>query len=479
VSGAALGLAAFDALVLATGYSLLWGIGLVRSPRSVLAALGLAFFVGWGAVGAVLAFALMAGIEPAVVTVVLAAALLCVVGRLLLPRFFATRELPRVPLDRRPGALVVAGVGAALVGLAGLAALAVAARSGADSSWDVWAVWLPKAKAVYYFHGLDTGLGGATTFPRTDHPPLVPALAAAEFHFIGGVKARYLPLQQCLLSLAFLGSIVALLRQRVPGWILFPLLALLALSPEFWNRMWSVLPDQELGYFAAAAGVVCVLWLTQPRGAWLALGAIFLVTATLTKTEGSVIAGLLALVVIAAATRLPHVGASRGLVLLAGPAAIIPWKLWLADHRLPLSTPEYSWHDLLEPSTLGSRIGRLGYALPQMLDSAFSTVAWLLVLPLALVALALAARAAVPVAAAVAAWLVLDFASLAAVYWIGKPEIHWYVNTSVERVIATLPLVAGTLTPLLLALALTRKPDEFVPGQELPQEASISQAALL
>ena len=49
---------------------------------------------------------------------------------------------------------------------------------GAPLQWDAWAFWLPKAKSLLDFGGLDTAVGGFTSFANPGYPPLVPALEA-------------------------------------------------------------------------------------------------------------------------------------------------------------------------------------------------------------------------------------------------------------------------------------------------------------
>jgi hypothetical protein len=388
-----------------------------------------------------------------------AGALLALVVALVAGGIAVRRLFPAVVLEPSPRETKPLRLAAALAGLvllvAGLAsALAVAARSRADANWDVWAFWLGKAKAIYYFHGLDTAAGGYTSFPNADYPPLVPSVDAATFHLMGGVHASLLPLQQCLLGIAFAGALVVLLLPYVPRWILFPSLALLVLSPSFWDRITTVLPDQSVAYFLAAAAVGCVLWIEERRPAWLALSTLFLAAATLTKNEGLFLGGLLVVAMLVASVAVHRRPGLLAAVLVLGLAAILPWKLWLARHGQPTSAGDYSWSELLHPGFLADRLHRLGYASRHMAHFVLDTGSWLLVLPLVLVALVLAARARPAVAIALAAWLVAGFAGLATVYWIGRPELHWYVETSAQRVVATLPLVSGAVLPLLLGLAL-------------------------
>src|SRR5207247_912819 len=213
-----LGLAAFDLCAVAVGYAVLSCLGFVRRPGQVLRHLGLAFLTGWALLGVAVATAVTEGVDPRagqVLILALVAIAVCVGAQRLFP---ALERQPR-PREREPLLRAAALAGGALLLVAVVGTLTFAARAGADGSWDVWAFWLPKAEATFYFHGLDTGLGGFLTYANPEYPPLVPATTAATFHFMGGVHPALLPLQQSLLGVAFLASVVVLLAPRVPRWI--------------------------------------------------------------------------------------------------------------------------------------------------------------------------------------------------------------------------------------------------------------------
>src|SRR6185437_14476860 len=79
---------------------------------------------------------------------------------------------------------------------------------------------------------------------------------------------------------------------------------------------------------------------------------------------------------------------------------------------------------------------------------------WLLVMPLAAVMLAVAACRLPASSIALGGWALVCFLGFAAVYWIGKLEIHYFIATSADRVTSTLPIVVGTAAPRLLGMAL-------------------------
>jgi hypothetical protein len=444
------GLVAFDAVVLCVGLAWVAGLRLADARRPVATA-GLAFFTGWIAVGVALALAVSFGVDPSVTAVLGAAVLAGACG--LAFRLHGSRDGPRRVLRDERRLAVVGAAGAVVLVAATVTQLLWAWRSGADSSWDVWSMWEAKGRALYFFHGYETGPGGVTTYAHPDYPPFVTALIAAQYHFMGGPHATRLPFQQGLLSISFFGAVVALVRSRVPAWILYPTLAALAAAPRFWERMQSVLPDQAVAYFVAVAAVALILWLDERRGSFLALATLALAACALAKNEGVLLgtALVVAFGVAAAAARAPR--ARLVAIALLGPLAIVPWKWWLSRHGLSHVATDYAWRDLLHPGDLARNADRLGYASGHMLSLLFDTHLWTWVVVLGLAAVALALFRARTPAVAILAWAVISFLGQLTVYWIGRLEIQYYVATSAERVVGTLPIVLGAAAPLLLALS--------------------------
>jgi hypothetical protein len=358
-------------------------------------------------------------------------------------------------------------------------AMIVALKGTWPSEWDVWWFWLPKAKVIYYFHGLDTGVGGWGAQQDPEYPPLAAVMAATVSHFAGGFHPSILNVQAVLLGIAFLGAIPALLDRFAPRWLVFPSVALLAVTPGFWWKMQSLLVDQTLAYLAAAAAAACVIWLREQRAAWLGMAIVFLVATTLTKLEGITLALLLIALVATGGFALRRRAAWPALLLLLGPAAIVPWRLWLRAHDLPTSPTDYHPSNLLRPVFLVDHWSRFTYASHLILQSVFRTGVWLVVLPLALIAVVLAARRVPVIAAVVGLWVVSAFLGLVALYWVSAHQADFalYVSGNVDRVASTIVIIAGTLSPLVLGFALAERqvarpiagemqPDTEPPGVE-------------
>ena len=438
-------------IVLVVGYAVLYGIGLVRRGTA-LRLLGLAYLVGWGMLGVFLSFALMAGLELRPGTVVAVVALLVVGG------VAAGRRAPSVPtLTRASGgglpARTAIVVGAAVIVLASASALIAAIRPAWTPEEDAIYVWLPHTAAIYYAHGLWPDIG----IYHAEYPPLVATMQALDLGLSGGFHPALLPFGQCLLGVSFLGAVLALLDRCVPRWLAFPSIALLAVAPQFLTRLGSLLPDQTLAYFVAIAALACVLWVRERRKAWLALAIMMSAAGTLTKWEGASYALLLAvIVVVGAAVYRDRRVAVPACLLLLGVAAIEPWRLWLAAHNGPTFSIDYRLSTLLHPLYLAHHFDRVPYSAEEVLKQMFDPGRWLVVFPLALVALVMASRRLPLLTAASAVWLVAAFAGLILIYWIGTFEgiaLHNEVPFTAPRVAATIVIVAGVMTPLLLGLA--------------------------
>jgi hypothetical protein len=191
------------------------------------------------------------------------------------------------------------------------------------------------------------------------------------------------------------------------------------------------------------------------------VATVFLAAASLTKIEGVLFGAILVASVLVAGVAVHRRGALAGAVLLLGPAATIPWRLWLTRHRVPTSTPDYNAPNVLDAHFLSARFDRLTYALGFMLRGPFGTERMTAVLVCAAVAVAVVAARLLPaIVAAVGAWLVLCFLALAAIYWTSRVDIHFYVATSASRVGTTLIVAGAVLAPLLLGLALRRAPPD-------------------
>jgi hypothetical protein len=441
------GLMALDALLLLTGLCVLGGVGLVRNGRDALRHCGLALVVGWAAVGIVESWVLVVGAPIARWVVTLICIAVAGAGVLLGRRIPASRL--RIVGERGLWRwIAVAGGSVVVVQLAAL--LWRVASQGTPLQWDAWAFWLPKARSIADFGGLDTGVGGFTSFANPGYPPLVPALDATVFSFTGTTDASPLAVQQLLIAAAFVAALWSLLAVRVRPAILWPCLALLVSLPNVTAMIGSSLGDEPLMLLLGLGAACAALWLLEQDARFAALAAIVLSAAALAKNEGLPPALVIAVTMLAVAlVRPPKRPLAPALVLLAPLTALVPWRIWMHVHGLPPST-DYHLSTLLHPAVLGDRLHRLSYAADALPAHIFSRQQWLLAVPLMLAAALLAAlrRPALSVLALASVGAVV--ASLLVVYWIGLRPVEWYVQTSVDRVIASAVVMAAIFLPLLL-----------------------------
>ncbi len=453
MTAAGLGLIANDVVILGVGFAFLYALGLARRLGD-FRLVGLAFLAGWAMVGVVLCGLLMLGVPVRLPTILIAA------GSLVAACVLVGRRTPPVPggsaaRSRNPLALAAALCGAAVIAVEAVAALVVSLTDW-DAQIDFILFWGPRAETIYYHGGLQPSSWG--DYPHQEYPPLGPAMNAVTFHFTHGFHPSLLPVQETLLGIAFLLAAFVMLDRFVPRWISLPSLALLVTAPWFWWRLQSILPDQILAYLLSLAALACIFWLLERRHAWLGLAVVLLAAGALLKLEGSLFGSLLVVVVLAAAFLRFRREAVPALVLLIGPLAVVPWRLWLSSNGLRSSAADYSLSDLANPGYLADRLGRLHRTLDALANSAGNDLHALAFLSLLAVALLVAGLRTPLIAGAVAVWIVLMLIGFVAVYWIGRLSIGFYLDTSDSRVGGTLLIVAATLAPLLLGLALREAP---------------------
>lgn len=450
-----LGLAALDVLLFLAGLAVLDALGLVRSGRDALRHSGLALVVGWASVGVVESWMLVVG-APLTRWVVTSICFAIAAAGVLMRRRIPSRRLRLVRESGLSSLLAVAGAAVVFVQLAAL--LRRTATQGAPLQFDAWAFWLPKARTIFDFGGLDTGVGGFTSFASPSYPPLVPALDASVFAFTGNTQASPLAVQEWLIAAAFFGALWSLLAVRVRPAILWPCLALLASLPNFIAMIGSSLGDEPLMLLLGLGSACAALWLLERDTRYAALAAIFLAAAALAKNEGMPPALVLAVTMLAVAlARRPRRPLVPALVLLAPLAAFAPWRIWIRVHGLPPST-DYRLSDLLHPDLLGDRVHRLSYAVNALPAHVFSRQQWLIAVPLMLAAALLAAPRCPALSLLALASVGSVVAGLLAVYWIGSRPVAWYVTTSADRVITSAVVMAVVFLPLLLGEASRQKP---------------------
>lgn len=442
------GIALLDLVYLAVGSSLVVGLGLARTVRAYLPYAGLALVAGWALVGSAEALLLTFGLSGSVPEALAAAALLSAV-----PLALARRIRPRATrfTATPPGPLTWIAVGGLAVLMLELAALFRRALYEQPIAWDAWSFWLPKAESIVYFHGIDTSVGGFTSFTNPDYPPFAPAVESLTYRFAGSVDSGILPLQHWVICAAFVGGLAVLLARRAPAWVLWPSLSMLLLMPGFTHLLGSGLADEPLSMAVALAAVSAAIWLLEGDDRVAVFCGVFCVAAALLKNEGILYAVLIA-VLLALTARGRRVVVPVA-IAAASVAAILPWRIWLRTHHIPRN-PAYDPHDLLRYHYLADRIARLGIAIREMPPYFFSLGAWLLALPLALVLAVALVKRLPALSAFVLGVVAVPFAWYLVEYWITTFPIHWNIRTSADRTSASLAVLCAAVVPLLAAEAL-------------------------
>lgn len=441
------GLFLLNLFVLAVGCGILWGVRGWRSWFELLRLAGFAYMLGVAGLGIALTLVLVVGIPFSLGTVLLSGVILA-----------ATGIGVGVAL-RRPRPMLGGGIGRIGFASAALAALIIvyleavfrAARLSGLYAWDAWWLWVPKAKAIYFFDGLDEQF--FRELPNATYPPLVPALEAATFEFMGSPDVITLHLQFWFFLVGFAAAIAGLLATRVPGVLLGCFLLLVLVSPRI-VRPVDPQADFLLDYLFALAALLVALWLLERQPWQLVSATLLLGAAMLTKREGQLLAACVITGALAASLRdwrrsWPRLGVAAAVAF----AIALPWRIWFSSRDLTGEFPSSGVIGLLE------NLDRAWPALWAHLTTAFDYGLWTVVPPLALAGVLLAFLGGARVLPAYAAlvyglalagftWALWSFTELE----LPVPEQSDQINP-VVRLTASIVLLSAALGPLLLDAA--------------------------
>ncbi len=444
------GLAGLNLLVLGAGAGVLWTVRGWASWADAARLCGVAYMLGLAVVGCLLVLELVAGIPFGLVAILLTTLGTALLG--LLGGWKLGRRAPARPHLRAAGAdrpVVVSALGVAGAVLL-LEALFRKARIAGLFEWDAMAFWVPKAKAIYFLHGLDEQF--FTSLPGASYPPLVPALEASGFTFMGADDAVTLHLLPWFALAGFLAATAGLLLQRrVSPAIVWPCVLLVAVTPRVVASALDPGADMLLDYFVSLAALLLALWLLERERWQIVLAGVFLAAAMLTKREGALLAACLSIAACAASWRerrriWPIVAATAALAF----AVSVPWRVWFRVRGIGGEGAEAGGLGLFD------HLDRVWPSLELTLRVAFDPARWLVVLPLALVAMAMAALAGASVLSRFAgAFTVLAIGGFTWVIW-AFPSIPVTANASLNpivRLTGGLVLVFAGLLPLLLHVA--------------------------
>ena len=443
------GLLAANLLYFAIGAALLPVLRIARTTGELLERLALAYPVGVAATGVLAAHLALIEVPLGLVELVLLAALTGFLGYRRLGSDPDTRGLTPIARTEPIWSRLIGGA-ALLVALVLLLHAWRTFEVRPLLEWDGWAIWGTKARALYEFGGATGPVFTSEAYLPLQHPLLLPALEATDYRAMGVFDPTLVHVQLALLAVGFLLGFVGLLRDRVPAFVLGPsALALLAAEPVL-KQLSTNLADVPLALFVALGLVGVGRWLAFGERWPLVAGALFLGAGALTKSEGTffALAALLALLPFARA-RLRELGAAA----LAVGLIVLPWRLFVALHGLPLV--EYRFRNAVSPSYLSDHSNRVAPAARGLAEEIF-TLDWGLLVALFALAVALAVVARrYEVAGFALLWSALSFLGLLLIYWISVIPIDLALVWSADRTVVTLVVGAAALAPLLAGAAAT------------------------
>jgi hypothetical protein len=428
-----------NALMLVAGLGMLPLLGIARSWRLLVFRCGLAYLCGILLVGIVSAHFALVHLSFGWIGLGLLAAVSF--------GFCAWRlngtERPRW---RRPAWIDTAGF-AALVAL--MIDYGRAFRVAPLNRYDAWAIWALKGHALSAFGWADPVVfaGASYRFANLDYPLLLPSLEAVDFRAMGAFDTRLLHVQFLLFLVAASLALFALLRDRVPPLVLWLSLFALALAPAVFDQLLTAYADVPLALvFGIGVGAAGRWVITNERWA-LALATFCFAGALLTKNEGSlfVLAVFVGLVA-AAHTRWRALAVAAAIDILL----LLPWRIYVHSHRL--RDINYSLGDSFDYEHVHGRLGVGPIAFRTLAGQMLDPQQWGLLVPIFVVLLAAALLTgvrALPIFALV--WTVLAWLGLSWIYVISHLEYSSYLDSTKERVVASVVIGSAALVPLLAA----------------------------
>ena len=437
-----LDIAGANALMLVLGAGLLPLLRLASTRRELLARLPLAYAAGLAATGILAADLAVVDVPVGWIVLGAVASVSAVIGLRKLPG--ARRRGNRRRWRDVPAYAVLGVVAAFAVPLAKL--LAVNPLNAIDG----WVIWGLRARALYDFGHPVAPVFTDPAYQALQHPLLLPALEALDFRVMGGFDGTTVHVQLLGFAVAFVGGAWGLLRTRVSPFLLAAVLLAAVTAPTFLNQLPSNYADIPVAVFIA-------LGLAALATGQLPAAALFLGAGALTKNEGEVFAvtAFLAAAIVARRAQLRPLA----LASLAVLAIDLPWRIWIWTHHVKIA--EYSISDLFNFTYLYDRRDRVGPSAHELWHQIWRLESFSFVVPLILAGFAGALLLRRYRAAAFgAAWLLLSFAGLLAIYWISTNPVKSHLTDSADRTIDSLVFGGVLLVPVLLALE--RKPE---PGE--------------
>jgi hypothetical protein len=239
------------------------------------------------------------------------------------------------------------------------------------------------------------------------------------------------------------------LAGRVPPLVLWGTLGAVALAPAVFDQLLTAYADLPLALVFAVGVAAAGRWLVSDESWALAVATLCFAGSLLTKNEGTLFVAAVFVALLAAAYR-----RWRPLAIAAAVevAVLLPWKIYVRVHDL--HDINYSLADTFDVHHVSGRIGVGPIAFRTLGREMIDPSQWGLLAPLFLVLLAVAAAAGVRALVVYGAVSVLlSWLGLSWIYVVSHYEYSSYLNSTKERVVASVVLSAAALSPLLAAEA--------------------------
>jgi hypothetical protein len=436
------GVLAFELLLTAVGYAILWPW---LAQRSRVSFLGAALVTGNAACAATTAISAVAGVRTTPTAVCVVAVLTAAFGFAVGARLRRGEAPPEI-VDRRSHRRSEDVL--QLVATTVLCALCAGILIGGFRStpWldDSWFFWVPKGIVLDRL-GLDKQLfvGNSTTFSLTspDYPLGWSILLNTGMRFAGGIDLRVVNAELAVLTIGVLGAAARLLWSLVRPVFAVVALTLLAVMPEFERQVLGGGADLPLAYFVSLFALAGVSWFVYGRRIDLVFATVFAAGALATKNEGAPELLAVAVVVLAGGWRLRE---RRLAFLCAGTVAAataVPWFVWRQVHGVQ---GEFNVTRALNPAVLLDQRSRIHPTVSTLLHNLFDTRSWLVVLPLLLVLTAVAALLERrPLVLAPLALVAGVTAMLVWVYWADAQDLNYRLGTSAYRSVDTVVMLSA------------------------------------
>jgi hypothetical protein len=430
--------------MLVTGLGLLPLLGVTRSWKELWARFGLAWLCGLVAAGIVAANLALVHVSFGWVGLSILTAVAAVAGGW---RMWGTER----PVVRRATWPSIAGLAVLLAVLVEYGRAFVVAPL---NRYDAWAIWALKGHALYAFGWADPAVfaGSAYRFANLDYPLWLPSIEALDFHAMGAFDTRLVHLQFLLFLAATLAALAALLRDRVPLILLWCSLVAIALAPAVFDQLLTAYADVPLALVFAVGAAAGGRWLVTNERWSLAVAALCFAGALLTKNEGGLfVLGAFLGLLVAARPRWRQLAVAAA----ADALLLLPWRIYVRAHDI--HSINYSLADSFDIDHVSGRLGVGRIAFRTLGSEMLDPGSWGLLLPLfvlVIVAALVVGLRALPLFAIVLT--LVSWVGLSWIYVISHFEYSSYLDSTKERVIASIVLAGAALTPLIASEVWTR-----------------------